>query len=189
MTGERADEHLRGRERPHAARHDSRVGQERMRSAIQNSNRGSRGKRSLNSDRSPRLTPVHGKLDLDIDMSLLDFKSADDFLSNYRSKVEHIKLLGALTRQLKLARALLTIPSYLTTTSTPEDIIHRILDVAKTILNVENVLLLKTNPSGDLALNPGSGVVLPAGHGIESNISRFYPSSYLMYNRRCSIQA
>ena len=149
-----------------------------MRASVSDSSRVSRGKRlPMNADRSPRLTPMNAKLEMDIDVSLLDFKSPDDFLSNYRSKVEHIKLLGALTRQLKMARALLTIPSYLSTTSTPDDIIHRVLDVTKTILSVETVLLLKSNSSGDLALSPGCGTspVLPAGHGIESKISPILP--------------
>lgn len=79
----------------------------------------------------------------DLDFSLLDYKSVDDFLYLTKSKTEFQDLSKHLAKQLKASRSLLSMSRYLTVGNSPRDIIHKIIDTASAIIDAERVLFLE----------------------------------------------
>ena len=96
--------------------------------------------------RSPRPS-----IDRDVDFSLLDYKSVEDFLHIHRSKSDNHQVFTNLARQLKASRSLVALTSSLTFNMSPQDILHRFVESAGAIIDAERVFLLAHDKeSGDL---------------------------------------
>lgn len=87
----------------------------------------------------------------DIDFSLLDYKSVDDFLYYTESKSEFQDLSKHLAKQLKASRSLLSLSRFLTVGSSPREVINKIVESASAIVDAERVIFLEFDQeSGDL---------------------------------------
>jgi hypothetical protein len=91
------------------------------------------------------------QLQSDIDFSLLDYKSVDDFLYYTKSKSEFQDLSKHLAKQLKASRSLLSLSKFLTVGSSPREIINKIVDSASAIIDAERVVFMEFDQdTGDL---------------------------------------
>lgn len=91
--------------------------------------------------------------DLTGDVSHLDFMGIEDFISITKEKIgcNDTQMWNAacdLAGQLKEARALLSLASYLSSNDGLMSIIDRLIDTAYLILNAENIYLLQIDPNG-----------------------------------------
>ncbi len=88
-----------------------------------------------------------------INLSFLDYMSVEDFMSAVKShgaelsSAGMLKLIFAISTQLKGLRALLSLHSFLTSSETNCNMLDRVMDTAFFILNVENIFLLQFNPT------------------------------------------
>jgi hypothetical protein len=91
------------------------------------------------------------QLQSDIDFSLLDYKSVDDFLYYTKSKSEFQDLSKHLAKQLKASRSLLSLSRFLTVGSSPREVINKIVESASAIIDAERVIFMEFDQdSGDL---------------------------------------
>lgn len=86
--------------------------------------------------------------DLDIDMTLLDYKPVEDFLRYYRTKSDQSNLITNLAKQLKASRALFMLDRIVISNS--HDCILKIIDSSISIIGAEDILLLKLDDNNDL---------------------------------------
>jgi hypothetical protein len=94
---------------------------------------------------------VHRGKQLDLDFSLLDYKSVDDFLYYTKSKTEFQDLSKHLAKQLKASRSLLSMSRFLAVGASPREIINQIVESASAVVDAERVVFLELDQdSGDL---------------------------------------
>lgn len=79
----------------------------------------------------------------DIDFSLLDYKSVDDYLYYITTKNEIQNLSKHLAKQLKASRSLLSLSKFLIFGNNPRDLINKIVDSAGAIIDAERVIFLE----------------------------------------------
>lgn len=98
---------------------------------------------SSSSSSSSTTTTIKNNLQNDIDFSLLDYKSVDDFLYYITTKNEIQNLSKHLAKQLKASRSLLSLSKFLVFGNNPKELINKIIDSASAIIDAERVLFLE----------------------------------------------
>ena len=110
----------------------------------------------------------------DIDFTLLDYKSVDDFLYIQKSKIDNHTIVTHLAKQLKASRSLVALTQSLTFRISPQDILNRFVESACAIIDAERVFLLILDvESGQLvgSLNTqGSGEKIRISSGVECKL-------------------
>ena len=88
-------------------------------------------------------TTIKNHPQTDIDLSLLDYKSVDDFLYYISTKSEIPNISTHLAKQLKASRSLLSLSKFLIFGNSPKELITKIVDSTSAIIDAERVLFLE----------------------------------------------